>query len=178
MAGNFRKSPLILFPICSIRGSEQSGGRVLVGNSFQEQFQEYRLEPPDHPSGVSCDENGPALGPIPLLLKTADGFELPPVDELQRLLHKTFGRPFDSSVLLRGLPTVARALNDGDLARAMMATLLLRLPALSEDEATRARDAVAMAKAAVDDPKHPGWPKGTPEGKGGQFRPKNADVDV
>jgi hypothetical protein len=35
-----------------------------------------------------------------------------------------------------------------------------------------------MAKAAVDDPKHPGWPKGTPEGKGGQFRPKNANVDV
>ncbi len=32
----------------------------------------------------------------------------------------------------------------------------------------------AVAKAAVDDPKHPGWPARTPGGKGGQFRPKDA----
>ncbi len=30
------------------------------------------------------------------------------------------------------------------------------------------------AKAAVDDPKHPGWPAHTPGGKGGKFRPKDA----
>ncbi len=30
-----------------------------------------------------------------------------------------------------------------------------------------------VGKAAVDDPKHPGWPAGTPGGKGGQFRPKD-----
>jgi hypothetical protein len=31
----------------------------------------------------------------------------------------------------------------------------------------------AYQKAAVDDPEHPGWPAGTPDSKGGQFRPKD-----
>jgi hypothetical protein len=30
-----------------------------------------------------------------------------------------------------------------------------------------------IIKAAVDDPQHPGWPAGTPDGKGGWFRPKD-----
>jgi hypothetical protein len=34
------------------------------------------------------------------------------------------------------------------------------------------------AKAAVDDPKHPGWPAGTPDHKGGQFRPKDIAGNV
>ena len=34
------------------------------------------------------------------------------------------------------------------------------------------------AKAAVDDPKHPGWPAKTPDGKGGQFRPKDGQTVV
>lgn len=33
-------------------------------------------------------------------------------------------------------------------------------------------------KAAVDDPEHPGWPAGTPGGKGGQFRPKDSDAST
>jgi hypothetical protein len=32
---------------------------------------------------------------------------------------------------------------------------------------------LALQKASSDDPKHPGWPAGTPDGKGGQFRPKD-----
>jgi hypothetical protein len=32
-----------------------------------------------------------------------------------------------------------------------------------------------ILKASSDDPKHPGWPAGTPGGKGGQFRPKVSD---
>ncbi len=30
-----------------------------------------------------------------------------------------------------------------------------------------------VAKAAVDDPVHPGWPKGAPDRQGGRFRPKD-----
>jgi hypothetical protein len=33
----------------------------------------------------------------------------------------------------------------------------------------------AYQKAAADDPEHPGWPAGTPDSKGGQFRPKDSD---
>ena len=32
---------------------------------------------------------------------------------------------------------------------------------------------LALRKASPDDPKHPGWPVGTADGKGGQFRPKD-----
>ena len=32
-----------------------------------------------------------------------------------------------------------------------------------------------VLKASPDDPKHPGWPPGTPDGKGGKFRPKDGD---
>lgn len=34
-----------------------------------------------------------------------------------------------------------------------------------------------LAKAAVDDPKHPGWPAHSPDSEGGRFRPKDAAVD-
>ena len=33
----------------------------------------------------------------------------------------------------------------------------------------------SLVKASPDDPEHPGWPAGTPGGKGGQFRPKDSD---
>lgn len=36
-------------------------------------------------------------------------------------------------------------------------------------------DQPAAAKASPDDPKHPGWPAGTPDGRGGQFRPRDGD---
>ena len=46
----------------------------------------YRLDPPGHPRGVNCGAQGPALGPIRLLVKTAAGFEPRPLAELNRSL--------------------------------------------------------------------------------------------
>jgi hypothetical protein len=38
------------------------------------------------------------------------------------------------------------------------------------------RDASSsVAKASPDDPKHPGWPAGTPDGRGGKFRPRDGE---
>lgn len=56
----------------------------------------------------------------------------------------------------------------------MIATTQMRLPTLSEHEARRAAAPVCLAKASEDDPDHPGWPRGTPGGRGGKFRPKDA----
>jgi hypothetical protein len=42
----------------------------------------------------------------------------------------------------------------------------------------RSRSRVVSAKAAVDDPVHPGWPARTPDSKGGQFRPKDGETIV
>jgi len=133
----------------------------------------YRLDPPGHPRGVSCDTQGPALGPIRLLVKTTDGFAPRPLEELNVVLGHTFRRSLDCTRLWQGLWAVSRALNDGDLARAMIGATQLRLPYLEEDEARRAAEAEAMSKAAPDDPDHPGWPAGTEGGRGGKFRPKD-----
>ena len=35
---------------------------------------------------------------------------------------------------------------------------------------------IRLLKASADDPKHPGWPAGTPGGLGGQFRPRGRDA--
>jgi hypothetical protein len=43
----------------------------------------------------------------------------------------------------------------------------------SQDE-----DGRLLGKAAADDPEHPGWPAGTPGGKGGQFRPKDSAANA
>lgn len=123
--------------------------------------------------GVSCDENGPSLGPVRLLVKTSDGFTPRPTDELNKIFGLAFGRPFDSSNLVERLQSVMRALNEGRLARAVFATQYLHLPPLTQEEAARAAQAEALSKASPDDPQHPGWPKGTEGGKGGQFRPKD-----
>ncbi|MGA8170984.1 MAG: hypothetical protein WB816_09170 [Methylocystis sp.] len=137
------------------------------------------LDSPGHPRGVSCGAQGPSLGPIRLLLKTADGFEPRPVAELNVLLGRIFARPIDCAGLQGGLWAAARALNEGELVRAMIATQHMRLPYLSEDEARRAASAEALSKASPDDPDHPGWPAGAAGARGGQFRPKDrADEDA
>jgi hypothetical protein len=133
----------------------------------------HRLAQPGSSTGVSCDDNGPAIGPIRLMNKTVSGFKSRPVAELNRIFSYISQRPVDCSDLTERLTGVVKALNDGDLARAMFATLFLHLPSLSDEQAQRAAEAVKLVKASPDDPEHPGWPKGTEGGKGGQFRPKD-----
>jgi len=144
----------------------------MVARSFQA-IREYRLEAPGHARGPSCDRDGPALGPVRLLRKSDMGFEPRPAEELSRLFTTIFARPTDCAGLTPGLQAVANAINRGDLALAMIATTQMRLPTLSEEEARRAATAVRLAEASEDDPDHPGWPKGTPGGLGGKFRPKD-----
>jgi hypothetical protein len=67
-----------------------------------------------------------------------------------------------------------RAIARGDLARSRA----LGVPdviATIEDRALRRLALVeyVLGKASADDPVHPGYPKGDPEGRGGQFRPKD-----
>ncbi len=94
------------------------------------------------------------------------------------MLGWTFARPTSCKSLLPGLQAVAAALNNGELARAMIATQFLRLPILSRAQARRAADVVMLFKAAADDPKHPGWPAGTAGSLGGEFRPKDGAPEI
>lgn len=132
----------------------------------------HRLVPTGDAGGVSCDENGPAIGPIRLLTKTASGFTPRPVEELNDIFAFVVELPVDCSNLVERLKVVTMAMNKGELAYATLATLFMHLPSLSGEQARRALQAEELFKASPDDAEHPGWPKGTEGGKGGQFRPK------
>lgn len=133
----------------------------------------HSLALPSDARGISCDSNGPTIGPIRLLTKINSTFAPRPVEELNNIFAYVVERPVDCSNIVERLEAVAAAMNEKELVRAVFATLFLQLPPLSENQALRAARAAILFKASPDDPEHPGWPKGTEGGKGGQFRPKN-----
>ncbi|MEC4593110.1 hypothetical protein VPG91_19045 [Nitrospirillum amazonense] len=125
----------------------------------------HRLAPPQVKPGVVCDDQGPLWNSIRLLVKTSAGWVPRPAAELDALVTAASGRAIDAQRLHARLSPVARALNEGHLARAVIGAQYLDLPASAR-----------VAKASPDDPDHPGWPEGSPEGKGGQFRPKDGGL--
>jgi hypothetical protein len=83
--------------------------------------------------GVSCDANGPKLGPVPLLRRTLISFAPRPAAELDFVLSQAFGVPVrKAGGLMPALSAIADALDQGNLALAMIATLHLNLPALDD----------------------------------------------
>ncbi|RBP18408.1 hypothetical protein DFR50_101356 [Roseiarcus fermentans] len=115
--------------------------------------------------------------------------------EIRTLLSIAGGALAPTDVVDR-LNSVSAALQRGDKALAEVGLALVGQPALAGRAAAEALDKAAAAlhagvdprvlmkargiaapaeKASPDDPKHPGWPKGEPNGRGGQFRPKTAD---
>src|SRR5262249_42708412 len=120
--------------------------------------------------GLCCDTRGVALGPIALVeAAEANGrrvYRVRPAEEIARALALAYD-PFTTDDLARrlsGLDVAARALEVGAMAKAAVATVLLKLPPLSAE---------AMAKLAGDstlkkyNPYHK--PAHSPEGTGGQF---------
>lgn len=97
--------------------------------------------------GLCCDRRGIALGPV-ALVEAADAngrrvYRLRPAEEIARALALAYD-PFTTDDLARrlsGLEVAARALEADDLAKATVATVLMKLPPLSDD---------AMAKLARD----------------------------
>jgi hypothetical protein len=85
--------------------------------------------------GLSCDENGLHLGGAALLRRTDAGFEPRPSDEVEALIAKAYGGAEDGARLSSGLRCVADCLNKGEVARAMIAAVFLRLPDLDPDGA-------------------------------------------
>ena len=139
--------------------------------------------------GVFCGPEGLFVGSVPLLdsepaSASKRRFSPRPLAELKRDLQHCYGLPVDATAKIDGIGAVARALNDGDLARACIAAVFLSLPEIPEHSPQALmKCATALAesgllKASPDDPEHPGYPAGTPGGKGGQFRPKSELVDL
>jgi hypothetical protein len=157
-------------------------------------------EPPRTCERLTLTRQGVILGNgtiIAPLVKLPDGHFGLAIDgreaEILALLSAARGAPAPVQTVGR-LNSVSRALQDGDRIRAEFAlALAIGSPVLADPPAAERlakmanalhagvapRDPInrlAMAppldKASADDPNHPGWPKGDPEGRGGQFRPK------
>jgi hypothetical protein len=137
--------------------------------------------------GVRCGEDGLFVGSAALLMKVRQppgrGSWVPrPTDELDSDLGDLYGLPIDAAGKREGLACVARALEEGDLAFAQIATLLLRLPdppTLAKGAPIRSSWELAaqliesgLIKAEWDESEHPR--AGEPPNKG-RFALKDRD---
>jgi hypothetical protein len=133
------------------------------------------MNAPKDTLGVSFAAGGPAIGPVPLLRLDDGVFSVRPVEDLTYVLGLAFDEGVRIARFVPALEGVARALNAGDLGQAMLRVQLMNLPVLPDQDAfERAVEAEDLLKASPDDPLHPGYPKGEPNGRGGQYRPKGA----
>jgi len=97
----------------------------------------FRLASDSEDPGLKCTSQGLSLAGAPLLCKTAAGFAPRSADEVGALLKAAYGEGIDPAGLAPGLDVIAKALNQGDLGRAMIAALHLRLPGVGSDAIER-----------------------------------------
>jgi hypothetical protein len=116
--------------------------------------------------GLSCKEDGLALAGVPLLRHNASGYAPRPAAEIRSLIGEAYEIDADVSALMGGLGAVARALNAGDMVRASIAAVHLRLPPLDWHGAVRIAEAHDLLKQY--DPNEPRDARGrwTTEGGG------------
>jgi hypothetical protein len=135
--------------------------------------------------GPSCNEDGLFLGRTPLLELDNNQFAVRDPRELERVMSAAYGYNVALESRMGGLRAVAKALNAGDLCRATIAAVMLRLPDLAsyparqkletEDRLIKAERALWTKVVPPFDPrKHPRWPPG--QSQGGRFRPANDDT--
>ena len=105
----------------------------------------FRLSDDADVSGLVCTLDGLSLAGAPLLRKTALGLKPRSIDELTALLMSVYDEDLDPRALTPGLDVVAKALDAGDLGRAMVAALQLKLPSVGWGAAER----VAKTEAAL-----------------------------
>ncbi|MBV8662351.1 MAG: hypothetical protein JO107_04550 [Hyphomicrobiales bacterium] len=82
--------------------------------------------------GVACDENGFTVGGVALLDRSASqhraSWRVRPLADLDAELTERYGLAVDISRKVQGIAIVARALDNGDIALAQIAALLLQFP--------------------------------------------------
>lgn len=154
---------------------------------------EFRLSPPGSGRGVSCDANGVFIGSIPLLRRAKihgrDRWEPRDNSDLSKQLSNRLGLPIDMSAKAGGIKAIANALNEGDVARAQIAAVLMGIPDRSPlTKGGRSRIEMVkfirdlywsgLIKADWDPDEHPRWPAGAPDRQGGEFAPKGRAAEI
>jgi len=118
--------------------------------------------------GLCCDRRGIALGPVALVeAANANGrrvYRLRPAEEIARALALAYDpfTPDDLARRLSGLDVAARALEADDLAKATVATVLMKLPPLSADAMAKLARDPTLKKYSPDQPRDEGgrWTSG------------------
>jgi hypothetical protein len=120
----------------------------------------YRLTNEPGGLGLSCTAAGLSLAGTPLLRKTDEGFAPRPAAEIVALMNAVYSGDAGAARLESSLPAIARALNDGELARAAIAAALTRMRELTPYGARRL--AAANEHLTQYDPDQPRDPAATP----------------
>lgn len=104
--------------------------------------------------GLNCTANGVSLAGVALLRKTTAGLTPRPMDELRKLMEELYDRKIDLIRVRSGLEVIAQALNRGDLGRAMVAAVQLKLPAMDWKQAvTITNIETSLSKYDPDQPR-------------------------
>jgi hypothetical protein len=116
---------------------------------------------------MGCDGNGATLGPIVLIARQASAkspqYQLESDDKIVEAFTLAFGDlPADELARrFRSLQKVITALNEGDVARAMVHALLMRLPEIPKAGLAKLAGAAHLRKYNPDQPR---VPAGNPDG--------------
>ena len=95
-------------------------------------IREFHLSPPGEGRGIWCDARGAFVGAIPILNRLRkngkDEWQPRDCERLSEEIGAHYGLPIDMSPKTGGLRAIAKALSEGDVARAQIATVLLGIP--------------------------------------------------
>ena len=140
-----------------------------------------RLSSSDKPvEGILVDLNTSKLRHNHVLVQRSPGVELYIGFGLvaTRALDFAFENEYEPTAFLTQCAELDQSLESGDLVKAQLFGITPELAAIDEPHLRRlALLEARLAKAAVDDAVHPGYPAGDPEGRGGQFRPKDKTAE-
>lgn len=101
------------------------------------------------PEHVFCDEEGPRIGNVPLLVRDSTGLWQPRSGaQLEEELGRLYGFPIDMTRKQGYLKAAANALMTKNLPLAQMATLLMRLP--DPPGLAKSADRSALCEALLD----------------------------
>ncbi len=126
-------------------------------------IQMFKLASDPRQPGLACLRDGLALAGHPLLFDSGEGLSPRSVSDIQEVLDAAYGWDADIKAddLMPGLASVARFLNKGDLALAMIGSVLLRLPDIP--------DSSPLAKAARDRAAKTGYDPAQPRDDNGRW---------
>jgi hypothetical protein len=156
-------------------------------------FRTYSLVPRGGP-GLTCDEDGLALGPITLAKKAGDDagnrhYRLLPLDDMVKALRLAYGTMPDAIIerRCRGLARVAQLLGVGADALARIYAVLIGFPEIVPEGMAKLTAAASLRKYNPDWEDEPRVPAGNPgggqwtndaDGSGGNDEQSGSPIDV